>query len=145
MLNNGPVSWSSKRQSTVALSSIEAKYMGLTQATKEATWLRLLMTELGLLKSKNQNSTQIWTLKNECAITVNGDNQGSIDLANNPVLHARTKHIDIQHHFIWDEITAGRIKLLYVPTTEMIADGLTKPLSHIKFYRFIEQLRLTDQ
>lgn len=80
--------------------SIKAEYIGLTQTTKEATWLKLLMTELGLLKSKNQNSTQIQTSKNKCAITVNGDNQKLIDLVNNPVLHAQTKHIDIQHYFI---------------------------------------------
>lgn len=143
-LNNGAVSWSSKRQPTVALSSTESEYMGLTQATKEATWLRLLMTELGLIESNDQSGTEIRTAENECAITVNGDNQGSIALANNPVFHARTKHIDIQHHYIRDEITAGRIKLVYVPTTSMIADGLTKPLSHIKFHRFVDQLQLTD-
>lgn len=145
VLNNGAVSWSSKRQPTIALSSTEAEYISLTQATKEATWLRLLMTELGLAESQDHRSTQIRTVKNECTITLNGDNQRSIALANNPVLHARTKHIDIQHHFIRDEITAGRINLHYVPTTEMVADGLTKSLSFIKFHRFVEQLQLTDQ
>ena len=144
MLNNGAVSWSSKRQTTVALLSTEAEYMGLTQTTKEATWLRLLMTELRLLQPDNEH-TRIRTLKTECAITVNGDNQGSIALANNPVFHNRTKHVDVQHYYIRGELKAERIKVVYTPTEDMIADGLTKPLSHAKFHRFIEQLRLSDQ
>ena len=80
-MNNGAVSWSSKRQATVALSSAQAKYMAFTQTTKEATWLRLLMTEIGLLESDDQHA-QIRTIENESAIAVNGDNQGSIALAN---------------------------------------------------------------
>ena len=143
MMNGGAVSWSSKRQATVALSSTQAEYMALTQTTKEATWLRLLMTEIGLLDSENQHA-QIQTLENEGAITVNRDNQRAIALANNPVFHSRTKHIDIQYHYIRDEISAGRIKLTYVSTEDMVADGLTKPLSHIKFHCFIEQLQLSD-
>lgn len=144
MMNNGAVSWSSKRQTSVALSSTEAEYMGLTQTAKEATWLRLLMTELGLLQPDDQHA-QLRMIKTECPLVIHGDNQGSIALAKNPVFHARTKHIDIQHHYIRDEIKEGRIELTYIPTEDMVADGLTKPLSHVKFHRFIEQLRLTDQ
>lgn len=67
------------------------------------------------------------------SITLKGNNQSSIALANNPVLHTRTKHIDIQHHYIRDEVTSGRINLVYTPTELMLADGLTKPLSRVKF------------
>ena len=132
MLNNGPVSWSSKRQATVALSSTEAEYVALTQTAKEATWLRLLMTELGL--STTDNHAEINVEKSECSMAVMGDNQSSIALANNPVFHARTKHIDIQHHYVRDEVLQGRIKLSYIPTEDMLADGLTKALSHVKFH-----------
>lgn len=59
IFNNWPVSWSSKKQTTVVLSSTKTEYMSLTQATKEATWLKLLITELGLQKSQNWGSTQI--------------------------------------------------------------------------------------
>lgn len=62
-----------------------------------------------------------------------GDNQSSIALAHNPVFHSRTKHIDIQHHYIGDED---------VPTNEMITDGLAKALTHVKFHGFIEQMRM---
>lgn len=75
-------------------------------------------------------------------IPLKGDNQGSIALAHNPVFHSRTKHIDIQHHYICDEVAAQRIQLSYIPTNEMIADGLTKALTHVKFHRFIEQMNM---
>lgn len=76
-------------------------------------------------------------------VSLKGDNQRSIALANNPVFHARTKHINIQHHFIRDEVATKRIELAYVPTAEMIADGLTKPLTHAKFHTFVEQMHMT--
>lgn len=179
MLNGGPVSWCSKRQPTVALSSTEAEYIALTLAAKEATWLRLLLTELGLVQPDqqhalikvSQNNTSVHAIhrdlhderggedelselaeKNEPAkipkvteivVPLKGDNQGSIALAHNPVFHSRTKHIDIQHHYIRDEVGAGRIELSYVPTDQMIADGLTKALTHVKFHGFIDQMRMT--
>lgn len=76
-------------------------------------------------------------------ISMKGDNQGSISLAHNPVFHTRTKYIDIQHHYIRDEIAAGRIDLTYVPTAEMIADSPTKPLTHAKFHEFVKQMRMS--
>lgn len=76
------------------------------------------------------------------SIDMRGDNQGSIALAHNPVFHARTNHIDIQHHYIRDEVSAGRIHLTYVPTSEVIADGLTKHLTHAKFHEFVRQMRM---
>ena len=134
MMNNGPISWCSKKQTSVALSSTEAEYMALTLAAKEATWLRLLLTELGLLDEGNQHAK----------IALRGDNQSAIALGSNPILHQRTKHIDIQHHYIRDEVEARRIELKYVPTAEMIADGLTKPLLSMKFHAFIKQLGMAS-
>ena len=86
-IGSGAISWSSKRQTVVALSSCEAEYMGETQATKEAIWLRSLLKEL--LGKEEPAATIIY-----------GDNQGAIALAKNPQFHARTKHITIQHHFV---------------------------------------------
>lgn len=82
------------------------------------------------------------TISEEIPITLKRGNQSSISLANNPILHTRTKHIDIQHHYIRDEVASGRINLVYTPTGEMLADGLTKPLSHVKFLNFIKQMRM---
>ncbi len=134
MLNSGPVSWCSKRQPTVALSSTEAEYIALTLAAKEATWIRLLLTELGLLQhdkehalikvsERNTSVHQIYQKLNigregedepggaskPIVIPLKGDNQGSIALAHNLVFHSRTKHIDIQHHDIRDEVTTQMI------------------------------------
>ena len=66
-------------------------------------------------------------------ITIFGDNKSSIALAQNPEFHQRTKHIDIQHHFIRDEVTNKYIKLTFINTSDIVADALTKPLSPIKF------------
>ena len=129
MLKKGPISCS-RRQQTVALSSTEAEYMVLTLAAKETIWIRLLMAELGLMQDDASPAVNVL------------EREGAIALANNPVLHSRTKHFDIQHHFIRNEVTEGRIDLTYVPTEHMVADGLTKPLTHVKFFSFIRQLHM---
>jgi hypothetical protein len=82
----GAISWNCKRQPTIALSTTEAEYMATSQCTKEAIWLRKLMADVGLVQVG--------------ATTIMCDNQGCISLAKNPTHHSRTKHIDIQHHFI---------------------------------------------
>ncbi|SLM35631.1 gag polymerase env protein [Lasallia pustulata] len=114
-IGSGSISWSSKRQPTVSLSSCEAEYQGQTQATKEAMWLRRLLNEL--VDQGEPNATIIY-----------GDNQGALALAKNPTQHRRTKHIDIQHHFVRENQAAGEVDLRYVPTAEQLADGLIKAL-----------------
>lgn len=139
------------------------------KVTLEATWLRLLLTELGLLKPHDQfadihihehnkcaeailsanltlyperipDQSQVTTSSQNFSIDIKGDNQSSIALAKNPVLHTQTKHIDIQHHYIRDKVTSKRIHLVYTPAEEMLADRLRKPLSLVKFFNFIKQL-----
>ena len=126
-VTGGAVSWGSKKQATVALSSTEAEYMALTEAAKEATWLRRLFDELGF----QQKST-----------IIHEDNQSCIALAKNPVHHARSKHIDIQHHFIRDKVNSEEIKLVYTPTEEMVADVMTKALPAPKFSKCREKMGL---
>jgi hypothetical protein len=116
-----PISWCSKRQNTIALSSCEAEYMAMTQAAKEAIWLLRLVHEIGLPQTQ---------------ITLYCDNQGAIALAHNPEHHVRTKHIDIAHHYIRDVVKNNIIKLVYIATEEQVADGLTKALCKEKFQRF---------
>ena len=130
-VGSGAISWSSKRQPTVALSSCEAEYMGETQATKEAIWLRRLLKEL-LGKGTDE----------PIATVIYGDNQGAIMLAKNPQYHARTKHIDIQHHFVREKQAEGLVDIQYKPTSEQIADGLTKPLPKDAFCAFRAALGL---
>lgn len=127
-IGSGAISWSSKRQSTVALSSCEAEYMGQTQATKEAIWLRRL---LGELNAVNDQMT---------ATVIYGDNQGALALARNPQFHARTKHIEVHHHFAREKQASGEVDFQYTHTSDQIADGLTKPLPKDKFVSFREAL-----
>ena len=69
-----------------------------------------------------------------------GDNQGALALASNPEYHARTKHIDIQWHFVREQVEAGAVTLHYISMAEMVADGLIKPLAGVKFQQFIKAL-----
>jgi len=116
MVNGAAVSWASKKQASVALSSTEAEYMSLTQGVKEALWLAELLADLGALRHKSEIRQ------------VQCDNQGVIALTKNPQYHARTKHIDMQYHFLQQHIESGSIQLTYCPTHEIVADSFTKPL-----------------
>jgi hypothetical protein len=115
-INNSPIVWSSKRQQTVSTSTVEAEYIAITEAAKEALWLRNLLKELGFENIVTE------------ATVLHTDNQGAIRLAINPSTHQRTKHIDIRHHLIRELIHNKSIALEYVTTGEQQADILTKPL-----------------
>ena len=119
VMAGGSISWTSKKQATVSLSTAEAEYIALSTATQEAIWLRRLLADLDAEQSG--------------PTVIMGDNQGSIAIARNPVSHARTKHIDIRYHFIREAVQDGVIDLRFCPTSEMIADALTKPLPRNKF------------
>jgi hypothetical protein len=125
------ISWSSKLQPTVALSTCEAEYIGQTNATKEAIWLRRLLNEIRPETANEPQATIIYC-----------DNQGAIALAKNPQFHARTKHIDIQHHFVREKINEGAIQLEYIETERQVADGLTKALDKVRFERFRKAMGL---
>ena len=126
ILAGGAISWSCKKQGTVALSTTEAEYMALVQAAKENIWLQRLLKELGR--------------EAENAKTIYEDNQGAIALANNPEYHARTKHIDIQYHFVRECVENGDIKLEYCPTADMVADALTKALPKERHWKLLEKM-----
>jgi hypothetical protein len=114
-LANGPVSWQSKKQTTVAWSSMEAEYIALGSAGKEAVWLSIMDQELGFHDGK--------------PVTIFEDNQPAIALAKNPTNHARTKHIDVLHHALRGLIEDKKIEVEYLNTKKMIADLLTKPIT----------------
>lgn len=130
-LGSTPITWNSRKQPTVALSSTESEYMALTEGTKEAVWLRRLLSEIQAIDSRIP--TQIL-----------GDNQGSLNLARNPVYHGRTKHIEVRHHFIREKLQSGEVKIDFTPTTDQLADILTKALGRIAFERQRKQLGLVQ-
>lgn len=111
---NTAITWESKKQKTTALSSTEAEYMFLTEATKEAVYLRNMMQELDIASLKVDK------------ITIHCDNLGAQALVKNPVHHSRTKHIDIKYHFVREKYENGEINVKYTPTENMYADILTK-------------------
>lgn len=111
--NSAPISWKTRKQPTVALSTCEAEYMALGATTQEALYL------LQFLNS-------ILSEKLTCAY-IKGDNQGAIALCKNPVHRQRSKHIDIRYHFIRSILEDGKIVIEYCPTDKMVADVLTKP------------------
>ena len=125
-LGEGMVSWSSKKQPTVALSTTEAEYMAASHCTREAIWLRQLLEDVGCKATKG-------TL-------ILCDNQGAIALAKNPVHHARTKHIEVQHHFVREKVDKGMITLEYCRTEDMLADVMTKALARDRHERLIRAM-----
>lgn len=124
-LGNSIVSWESRKQRTVALSSTEAEYMSLSDACKEALFIKAFMSEC---------------LKLDVKIVVYNDNQSTIKLSENHMYHARTKHIDVRHHFIREIVENGVIVIRYKCTNDMLADILTKPLCFDKHYHFVKDL-----
>lgn len=122
MMADGPVSWLSKKQATVALSTSEAEYVAVSIASQEAIWLRRLLKDLGIDQGK--------------PTPIMEDNQGAIAMSRNPIGHARTKHIDIRYHFIREQVQEGTISLHYCPTENMIADLLTKAIPKEAFLKF---------
>jgi hypothetical protein len=119
-LSGGAISWKSRRQPTVALSSTEAEYMAAADACKEALWLRRLLNEVQTGSGINSDFNK--------PQTIHIDNNSALDLAKNPKHHDRTKHIDIRYHFIREVIENGQVALQYIPTRENVADIFTKPL-----------------
>jgi hypothetical protein len=127
MLNNGPVSWTAHKQSTVALSTMEAEYMSLSDATREVLARIQLFQDLRVTFNTP---------------TVYSDNQGALAIAQNPVNYQRSKHIDIRYHFVRQAVQNGKVKIEYVPTSQQLADILTKPLGPLQHHRCSELLHL---
>ncbi|KAK0170574.1 hypothetical protein PV328_008411 [Microctonus aethiopoides] len=127
--SNGPIVWESRKQNTVALSSTEAEYIAISEATREAIFLKNLLYEILSI--------------DECIVLYN-DNMGAQKLATNPLLNKRTKHIDIRYHFVTEAVNKNLIELKYLDTTNMPADMLTKSLSPNKHNKFLEELGLVN-
>jgi transposase InsO family protein len=113
-LNGDPISWSSKKQRVVALSTCEAELYAEAAAIQEVLWLRGLMEELGL-------NTQTGSI-------VYGDNQSTLAVSHNGVKGERTKHVDVKYHFVTETVERGDVQLRWVPTAQQQADIFTKAL-----------------
>ena len=125
-LANGAITWASRKQNSVALSTCEAEYMALSVTTQEVIWLRRLLEEM---RCEQKEPTTIWE-----------DNQGSISTAKNPVFHNRTKHIQIRNHFVREAVADNIIDIRYCSTRNMIADILTKGIARPQFEKLREMM-----
>jgi hypothetical protein len=119
-LGNVPILWTSRLQRCVALSSTESEYVALSECVKDVLWVSRLLVDFGIPCIK---------------VPIYEDNAGCIKLAKNPVFHKRTKHINIRYHFVRDQVADGTVELVWLPTADMVADALTKPLSQFDFDR----------
>jgi len=123
-----PISWKSSKQRTVARSSTEAEYKALADGTAEVIWLQYLLTDLQV---PSVSTPIIWC-----------DNLGATYLSANPIFHARTKHVEVDYHFVRDRVTKKEIQIGFIPFRDQLADVFTKPLSATSFTAFRFKLRV---
>jgi glutamate formiminotransferase len=123
------VSWSSKKQTSVALSTAEAEYVAAGQCCMQLLWMRQTLRDFGYNLSK---------------VSLLCDNESAIRLADNPVKHSLTKHIDIWHHFLRDHQQMGDIDVCHISTKNQLADIFTKPLDEKRFCRLCSELNVLD-
>lgn len=133
-LFGGVVGWRANKQTTVTLSTTEAELLALSQAAKEGIFISRLLQELGVTVPKSSK------------VIIQCDNQQTIKLVNKELgqLHTRLRHVDIHNHWLRQEAENGTIAVEYTPTTNMLADGLTKALNNLAFRDFVQQLGLID-
>ena len=118
------ISWKSRKQPTVALSTCEAEYIAVAVAVQEAIFLKRLLYDMCV----------------SCDVCMFSDNQGTIALTKNPIVSQRSKHIDIKYHFIRDVLQQGTMTLDYVESAANVADVMTKPMSAVKLTQFKKDL-----
>jgi len=130
MINGSTISWQTKKQQMVATLTTQAEYQALLTAVKEALWIRSILEEL--------------SFKQERPMIIDQDNKSTIALANHLVNHVHTKHIDIAHHFIRENIEENTIALQYCMTDDMKADIMTKILPFPKFTKCKKSINVQD-
>ena len=128
-LGRSLVSWSSKKQNSIALSTAEAEYVAVGACYAQLLWMKQTLRDFGCEQRK---------------IPLLCDNEGAIKLADNPINHSRTKHIDIHHHFLRDHQSKGDIAVQHVRTEFQLADIFTKPLDESRFCALRRELNIVD-
>uniref|UniRef100_A0A2N9HH98 Integrase catalytic domain-containing protein n=1 Tax=Fagus sylvatica TaxID=28930 RepID=A0A2N9HH98_FAGSY len=125
-LGNNLLTWASKKQPTVSRSSTKAEYRSLAVGAAEVAWIRMLLCDLHIFLP---SSPTLWC-----------DNTSAISLASNPVFHARTKHVEVDYHFVRERVVRGDLKVHFIPTADQLADLLTKALPTPRFLQLSNKL-----
>jgi hypothetical protein len=124
------VTWRSKKQNVVALSSAEAEFRGMAKGLCELLWLKRLLMEIGYAPS--------------CEMNLFCDNKAAIDISHNPVQHDRTKHVEVDRHFIKQNLVNKTIRFPFVKSEDQLADVLTKAVCSRIFYNSLDKLGMRD-
>ncbi|GJU78942.1 hypothetical protein Tco_1276012 [Tanacetum coccineum] len=129
LLGGKLVFWSAKKQQFITMSSAEVEYVAAARCCANILWIKSQLTDYDIIYEK---------------VPIFCDNTSAIAISNNPVLHSRTKHIDIRYHFIRDHILKGDIELHFIPTQYQVTDIFTKPLDDPTFKRLIFELGMLN-
>ncbi|KAH9659734.1 protein kinase domain-containing protein [Citrus sinensis] len=129
-LGDSPISWKTKKQNVVSRSTAEVEYRSLADLSCELQWPKALFADLGHLQHD--------------PMTVYCDNQSALYIAENPVYHERTKHIELDCHFVRERVQSNLLLPLHIPTSMRVADVFTKPLGHALFHHHIRKLGVVD-
>lgn len=125
------ISWSARKQATVSCSSTKAEYKAMANATAEIMWVHKLLDEMGISHPK---AARLWC-----------DNIGAKYLSENPMFHARTKHIEIDFHFVREQVNVKQLDVRFISSADQVADGFTKPLPTRQLAQFRNNLNLHTQ
>jgi hypothetical protein len=124
----GPVTWSSKRQATVALSTVEAEYVAMSRCAQQMVWMQTWLDEVEITHTVPG--------------VVKGDSRGAIALAKTTKDHGKVKHIDIRHHYLRELVKSGSVIFEQIPSADNLADLFTKPLARDHHHRFLASLNI---
>src|SRR5258707_12957563 len=127
-MSGGPVTWSSKRQATVALSIVEAEYVAMSRCAQQMIWMQSWLDEV--------------KIEHEKPGVIKGDSHGAIALTKNIKDHGKIKHIDIRHHYIRELVKSGSIQMEQVPSSNNLADMFTKALSRDHHHHLLTKLNI---
>ncbi|KAJ0615754.1 putative RNA-directed DNA polymerase [Helianthus annuus] len=130
-LGSNLISWSARKQRTVSRSSTESEYKALADTVAELTWLEALLHELEV---PMKSAPVLWC-----------DNLGATYLSANPVFHARTKHVEVDFHFVREKVAKGKLSVQFISTDDQIADIFTKPLSSQQFAHLRSKLQVATR
>ncbi|WVY97892.1 hypothetical protein V8G54_030043 [Vigna mungo] len=130
-LGSTPISWSSRKQRSVARSSTEAEYKALADTASELLWVLSLFTDLGHMPTTNP--------------VIFCDNLGATTLSANPIFHSRMKHIALAYQFVRENVQKGKFRVSFVSTDDQLADIFTKPLLHSRFDSLLSKLHLSSK